>query len=155
MTVTINEELAVLLGKAATVKLLITTDDKGVPHAVVKDSLQLDEKNHLIYFELLESSHTNKNMVRSLWFNQSVTVAIVGNNGASYQIKGKPVKAIVSGHLFQKYYEQVRKKNDDADLAALWVIEPQEIFNQSFSVRSQQEKTTHPYFKHLDRLAKY
>lgn len=155
MAVTINEELAVMLGEADTVKLLVTTDEKGAPHAVVKNSLRLDEDNHLIYFELLESSQTNKNMVRSIWFNRPITVAVVGANGGSYQIKGKPLKAIVSGHSFRKYYEQIREENGDADLAAVWVIEPQEIVDQSFPARRQQEEASRPYFKHLDRLAKY
>lgn len=155
MAVTITEELTAILGRADTVKVLVTTDEKGTPHAVIKESLQLDEENHLIYFELLESSHTNKNMVRSIWFNHSITVAVMGANGESYQIKGKPVKAIVSGRAFRKYYEQIREKNGDIDLAAVWVIEPQEIVDQSFTVRRKQEEASRPYFTHLDRLAKY
>jgi hypothetical protein len=155
MAVTINEELAALLSEEDTVKLLVTTDEKGAPHAVVKKSLQLnEEKNQLIYFELLESSHTNKNMVRSIWFDHPVAVAVVGADDSSYEIKGKPVKAIVSGPAFRKYYEQLRAKHGDVDLATVWVIEPQEIVNQSFPVRRQQEEETRPYFKHLDRLAK-
>jgi hypothetical protein len=155
MAVTITEELTAILGRTDTVKVLVTTDEKGTPHAVVKESLQLDEENHLIYFELLESSHTNKNMVRSIWFNHSITVAVMGANGESYQIKGKPVKAIVSGRAFRKYYEQIREKNGDIDLAAVWVIEPQEIVDQRFTVRRKQEEASRPYFTHLDRLAKY
>jgi hypothetical protein len=155
MAVIITEEITAILGRADTVKVLVTTDEKGTPHAVIKESLQLDDENHLIYFELLESSHTNKNMVRSIWFNHSITVAVMGANGESYQIKGKPVKAIVSGRAFRKYYEQIREKNGDIDLAAVWVIEPQEIVDQRFTVRRKQEEASRPYFTHLDRLAKY
>ncbi len=154
MAVDITEKLAALLGKADTVKILVTTDEEGAPHAVVKDSLRLDEQHRLIYLELLESSRTNKNMVRSIWFNRAVAVAVAGANGESYQIKGKPVKAIVSGPLFRKYYQQIREQCDDADLAAVWVIEPENIIDQSFPVRRRQEEASHPYFKHLDRLAK-
>lgn len=155
MSVPVNNKLAALLGKADTVKLLVTTDEKGPPHAVVKNSLQLAEKNQLIYLELLESSQTNKNMVRSIWFNRPVTVAVVGTDGSSYQISSKPVKAIVSGPLFRKYYEQIREKLGDVDLAAVWVLEPQKIVDQSFPVRRRQEEASRPYFKHLDRLAKH
>lgn len=154
MAVIITKDLTAILGRADTVKVLVTTDETGVPHAVIKESLQLDEENHLIYFELLESSHTNKNMVRSIWFNHSITVAVMGANGESYQIKGKPIKAIVSGIAFRKYYEQIREKNGDIDLAAVWVIEPQEIVDQRFTVRRKQEEASRPYFTHLDRLAK-
>jgi len=154
MAVTIDEELAVILSKADTVKILVTTDEKGAPHAVVKDSLRLDEENHLIYLEFLESSHANKNMVRSIWFNHPITVAVVGTNGGSYQIKGKPLKSIVSGPVFRQYYERIREEKGDVDLAAVWVIEPVEIVDQSLLVRRHEEEASRPYFKHLDRLAK-
>ncbi|HBC94134.1 MAG TPA: hypothetical protein DCZ10_14860 [Pelotomaculum sp.] len=39
-----------------------------------------------------------------------------GANSGSYQIKGKPVKAIVSTPSFRKYYEQIWEKTGDADL---------------------------------------
>jgi len=154
MSVTINEKLALLLDKADTIKLLVTTNEQGIPHAVVKNSLRLAKDNHLIYLELLESSHTNSNMVRSIWFDHSITIAIVGTNGESYQIKGKPIKAIVNGHTFRKYYKELREEQGDVDLAAVWIIKPYEILDQSFPVRRCQEETNRPYFKHLDRLAK-
>lgn len=154
MAVIINEKLVTLLGKADTVKLLVTTDEKGVPHAVVKESLQLDDKGRIIYFELLESSHTNKNMVRSIWFNRPVTVAVAGAGGESYQVKGNTLKAIVSGPLFRKYYEQVADRNRDNSLATVWVIEPESIDDQSLPARRRQHEANRPYFKHLDRLAK-
>ena len=151
---TVNEKLAAILTKPDTVKLLVTTDEQGAPHAVVKNSLHLDEENRLVYFELLESSQTNKNMVRSIWFNRPVSVAVLGASGESYQVKGRPLKAIVSGHVFRKYYQQVQAESRDHDLAAVWIIKPLEILEQTLSVRRQQEAETRPYFKHLDRLAK-
>ncbi len=154
MAITISTELADVLAKEDTVKLLVTTDEQGIPHAVVKKSLRLDsDTNRLLYLELLESSQTNKNMVRSIWFNRVVTVAVIGAQGESYQIKGRPIKAIVSGHAFRKYYSLVREKKPEADLAAVWVIEPVEIIDERFSVRLQQETAAHPYFQHLDQLA--
>lgn len=154
MAITIGTELAGLLDQEDTVKLLVTTDEQGIPHAVVKKSLQLDsDTNRLLYLELLESSQTNKNMVRSIWFNRVITIAVIGTLGESYQIKGRPVKAIVSGHAFRKYYNLVREKKPEADLAAVWVIEPVEIIDERFSVRLQQETAAHPYFQHLDQLA--
>ena len=151
----IPEQLAVILQSTGTVKLLITTDEQGVPHAVVKSSLQLDDANNLVYFEFLESSQTNKNMVRSIWFDRTVSVTVVGENSESYQIKGRPIKAIVSGQVFRKYYQQVQQGNSENDLAAVWLIEPQQIIEQSLPVRQRQETENRPYFKHLDRLAKY
>ncbi|HOJ79132.1 MAG TPA: hypothetical protein PLZ08_12110 [Bacillota bacterium] len=154
MSITFSNELVELLTKKDTVKVIATTDALGTPHVVVKDSLQLNESNQLIYFELLESSQTNKNLVHSIWFNRPVAVALIGSGGESYQIKGKPVKAIVSGLLFRDYYIKIREQLGDVDLAAVWVIEPFEVIDQRFDTRSQEEAIRHPYFKHLDRLAK-
>lgn len=154
MGITFPKELLELLAKRDTVKIIATTDAKGTPHAVVKQSLQLNESNQLIYFELLESSQTNKNLVHSIWFNRPIAVAVIGTGGESYQIKGKPVKAIVSGLLFRDYYVKIREQLGDVDLAAVWVIEPLEVVDQTLDGRSQEEEIRHPYFKHLDRLAK-
>jgi hypothetical protein len=154
MSAELNERLAAILHEPGTVKLLITTDDQGAPHAVVKDSLNLDENHHFFYLERLESSQTNKNMVYSIWYDRSIAINVTGTSGESFQIKGKPIKAIVSGYTFRKYYKQLREEDDDNDLAAVWVIEPEQIIEQTFLVRRRQEEKRRPYFKHLDRLAK-
>ena len=59
------------------------------------------------------------------------------------------------GSSLRKYYEQIRIKDVDADLAAVWVIEPQEVIDQSFSSRRQQEELSRcggghlkPYTQH-------
>ena len=155
MAMVISQEIREILKKETTTKVLVTTNEKNQIHAVVKNSLQVYENDTLLYFELLESSQANKNMVRSLWFDGSITFMIVGENGESYQIKAKPVKSVVSGYLFQTYYKQIRDKLGDVDLAAVWILEPQKIMNQTFVVRRQEEELNRPYFKHLDRLAKY
>lgn len=92
--------------------------------------------------------------MRSIWFNRKVAIALKGKNGQSYQIVGKPVKAVVAGPIFQKHYVKIREKLGDVDLAAVWVIEAEEVSNQTFAVRKTEEEAAHPNFKHLDRLAK-
>lgn len=154
MTIQLEKEVIELLTDKETVKVLSTTDEKGAPHVVVKQSLHLGDDGNLIYLELLESSQTNKNMVRSIWFNRKVAIILKGKSGLSYQIKGKPIKAIISGPEFQKHYVNLRERLGDVDLAAIWVIEPEEVINESYLVRKAQEEATRPYFKHLDRIAK-
>jgi len=134
--------------------VLATLDADGFPHAVVKQSLQPGEDGAIIYLELLESSRTNKNLVRSLWFNQKVAISLKGKDGRSYQIKGAPVKAHITGPLFQEHYTAVREKLGDVDLAAVWVIEPEEIIDETFGTRKAEEEAAHPFFSHLDRLAR-
>lgn len=156
MATLISSELAGVLEKDDTVKLLVTTDERGTPHAVVKKSLRWDEESRrLTYLELLESSQTNKNMTFSIWFNRPVTIAVAGAGGESYQIKGRPVKAVVSGHAFREAYAWVRTHRPEADLAAVWVIEPLEVIDERFAARLTTETETYDYFLHLDRLAQH
>jgi len=149
-----GKEVIELLNDRETVKVLATTDEKGIPHAVFKQSFCLGEDGSLIYLELLESSQSNKNMVRSIWFHRRVAILLKGKNGLSYQVKGRPIKAVISGPLFQKHYAALRESLGDVDLAAVWIIEPEEVINESYSVRKSREEAAHPCFKHLDRLAK-
>ena len=70
------------------------------------------------------------------------------------QIKGRPVKTHITGPLYQRHYQRVREKLGDVDLAAVWVIEPDEVIDQSFDVRRRREEALHPDFAHLDRLVR-
>lgn len=149
-----DSEVAGLLADPSTVKVLATAGEDGTPHAAIKQSLHLDADGNLAYLELLESSRTNRNMVRSIWYNHRVAILLQGKQGESYQIKGTPVKAIVSGPVFQHHYTRIRQRLGDVDLAAVWVIEPEAVIDESYAVRKAQEESLHPHWLHLDRLAK-
>ena len=155
MAVELTKEIIDLLADEDTTKVLATLDADGFPHAVVKQSLQPGEDGTIHYLELLESSRTGKNLVRSLWYDYRVAITLKGRDGRSWQIKGKPVKTHITGSLFQRHYTAVRERFGDADLAAVWVIEPEEIINETFAARREEEERKHPYFTHLDRLAKH
>lgn len=153
MTVKLAKEVVKLLEDESTLKILTTVDQDGIPHAVLKQSLYITEGGNLAYLELLETSKTNKNMVNAIWFNRTVAILLSGKNNVSYQVKGIPVKAHISGPVFEKHYVYVREKFPDGDLAAVWIIEPYEVINQSYVVRKTAEEEQHPAIKHLDRLA--
>jgi uncharacterized protein len=153
MAVAIPQEVIELFDDPQSTKVLATIDDRGFPHLVVKQSLRL-EGGELLYLELLESSTTNRNMVRSIWFDQKVSVSIRGRSEGSYQIKGRPVRTHIAGPVFRKHYEAVRKELGDVDLAAVWVIVPEQVINQDFTVRKDEEEAKHPFFNHLDRLVR-
>ncbi|HXW68817.1 MAG TPA: aliphatic sulfonate ABC transporter substrate-binding protein, partial [Dissulfurispiraceae bacterium] len=154
MAFQLNKEVIDLLADEQTVKVLATTDANGIPHAVVKQSVHLGESGNLVFFELIESARTNRNLVRSIWFDGRVSVTLIGKGGQSYQITGKPVKVLVAGPAFQQFYLRVREQLGDVDLAAVWIIEPEEVRNQDLSTRIAVESAAHPNFIHLDRLAK-
>lgn len=150
-----NERVVELLQDPATVKVLATVGGDGVPHAVVKQSLQLGEDGNLYYLEQLESSRSNSNMVRSIWFDKTVSVLLVGQGARAVQIKGRPIKAHITGALFQEQYNRLRAERPDADLAAVWVIEPESVIDENPAIRRSEEARKHPHFVHLDRLARH
>ena len=155
MPVMLKNEVVELLRESETVKVLATVDENGSPHAVVKQSLQLGEDGNLYYLEFLETSRTNKNLLRSIWFDRRVSVILKGKGDLSYQIKGKPVRSIVAGPVFQEHYLAARRRRPDADPVAVWIIEPLEVVDESFSVRMAEEEALHPLFTHLDRIARH
>jgi hypothetical protein len=148
----LGKEIKELFNDEQTVKVLATTDKDGTPHAVFKASIDMNEDGNIQYLELIESSQTNMNMVNSIWFKHKVAISIKTQDGRSYQIKGTPIKTHISGAIFEKYYKQARQKLNDSDLAAVWIIEPEEVINESYEYRKKEEETKHPLLKHLDRL---
>jgi hypothetical protein len=153
MTVALTPEIIALLDDENTHKILATVDGDGVPHVVEKRSLHHGGDGAIHYLELLETSVTSRNMVRSIWFGAKVAIAL-NSDGRSVQIKGRPVKSHITGPLYQRHYQRMREKLGDVDLAAVWVIEPDEVIDQSFDARRRREEALHPDFAHLDRLVR-
>jgi hypothetical protein len=148
-----GNEILNLLNNTDTVKILVTVDDGGTPHPAVKDSMR-GEGDTITYMEFLESSRTNRYMTKSLWFNRTVSILVLPPGGQSWEITAMPVRAIVNGKIFQRYYEEVQKKYDCLDLATVWVLRPLEIREGTLEQRVKEESQNRPYFLHLDRLAK-
>ncbi|WP_306532600.1 hypothetical protein [Geobacter sp.] len=155
MAAHLSKEIIDLFADTESTKVLATLDEYGVPHVVVKQSLHVGDDGNLLYLELLESSRTNKNLVRSIWFDRKVSVAVTGRGGQSYLIKGRPVKTHITGPVFQQHYQAIRERLGDVDLAAVWVIEPEEILDETFVARKVEEELKHPLFTHLDRLVRH
>jgi predicted pyridoxine 5'-phosphate oxidase superfamily flavin-nucleotide-binding protein len=154
MATKLNKTIRDLFADPETTKVLATVDEHGVPHVVVKQSLQVDQDGNLLFLELLESSRTNRNLVRSIWYDRTVAVSIRGTSGASFQIKGKPIKTHITGPVFLKHYQAVRERLGDVGLAAVWIVEPDEVHDESFAARQAKESEKHPTFRHLDRLVR-
>jgi hypothetical protein len=142
-----------LLDDPATVGTIATLDESGAPHAVPSPFLRLAADGRLVHLELLETSTTHRNLLRSIWFERPVTVTLSGKEGRVIVVKGRVHKAHVSGPLFSNYYREVRKQQCDADLAAVWLIDAREIIDETYALRKAREEELHPFFMHLDRLA--
>jgi len=154
MTNVLTKEAIELLDDPLTVKVLTTVDESGIPHSVIKDSLAADEDGNIFYLERTEFSRTGRNLIHSLWFNRKVTVLLKGIGDRSVQIKGIPVKTLISGPVFQRHYVALREQIGDADLSAVWIIRPDEVVDQSWAARLRETQTRHPGYTHLDRLVR-
>ena len=154
MAAKLNKEIIALFSNDDTTKVLATVNENGFPHAAAKPFIRVDDDGNLLYLELVESSITQKNLVRSIWFNQKVSISVSDGNGESWQIKGKPVKTLITGPVFLHHYRDVRQRLGDVDLSAVWIIEPEEVINENILFRHADEELAHPLFRHLDRLAK-
>ena len=153
--VSLPEELRKLLEKPDAVKILGTVDEKGNPHVVPKDSMKLLDDGTIAYAEDLDSSRSNKNMVRSIWFDRLVSINVTDGK-VSYQITGKPVKCLITGPLFKEFLIKERERfGNDSDIQSVWIVSPIEVRNQTRILRRKEEWRKKPYFNiHLDRLKK-
>jgi hypothetical protein len=148
----IDKELAALINNPATIKAVGTVSKIGIPHVVYKGSVCVNEEGKILLYELLESSRNGQNLVYSIWFDKKVVISILDEEKNSYEIIGHPERCITCGKEFEEVYKKLRKERGDIDLASIWFIEPEEVRNESFSVRKQEEETKYPIICHLDRL---
>lgn len=153
MATKLDQKIIELFSNEDATKVLATINEYGYPHAAAKPFIRVDDDGNLLYLELIESSHTQKNLVRSIWFDQKVSISVSDRNGQSWQIKGKPVKSMITGPVFLHHYREVRRLLGDVDLSAVWIIEPEEVINENILIRHAEEEQAHPLFRHLDRLA--
>src|SRR5450631_4047253 len=110
MATKLNKEIIALFGSDDSTKVLATVNEHGFPHAATKPFIRVDDDGNLLYLELVESSHTQKNLVRSIWFDQKVSISVSDSYGQSWQIKGKPVKTLITGPVFLHHYLEVRQR---------------------------------------------
>jgi hypothetical protein len=153
MSAVISQKVADLIRDPNTLKVLGTIGRDGSPHVVFKGSTSLDAEGRIRYFELNETSQTNKNLVYSLWFKRQVSINILSPDKISYQIKGIPVRAIIAGDEFEQVYRTLQeKRGKDTDLSTIYIIEPEEVKEETFAVRQGEEREKYPLLGHLDRF---
>jgi hypothetical protein len=148
----LTPELLEVLAHPATHKVIATIDEDGSPHAVPSPFLHARPDGQLVHFELLETSATNRNLLRGLWFDRKLAVTVVGTLGQTFVIKALPAKAEISGPAFSRAFETVRSVLADADLAAVWLLRPHAIVDETYATRRRNEEERFPFSIHLDRL---
>jgi hypothetical protein len=149
----LRKVVTALLTDTTTRASIATLDENGAPHSVPSPFLRQDAQGRLVHLELLETSSSHRNLLRSIWFDKPVSVTLSGRDGRVLVATGRPHKAHVSGPLFSEYYSEVRTRLEDADLAAVWLIEVLQIRDETYLIRKEREEALHPFHLHLDRLA--
>lgn len=150
MAIGISEKARKMIENPSSLKVLATVGPDGKPHVVCKGSLSVNSDGQLEYLELIESSQTGKNMVYSIWNNKTVAINVT-DESRSIQIKGIPVRALISGKRFEESYRHA-KESLGVDLSTVWLIEPIEEINENFEERRKTEESLHPILKHLDQI---
>jgi hypothetical protein len=147
-----DAQLIELIRDPRTVKTIATTDIHGIPHVTPDPWLHLTEQAEFVHLELHLASTSSRNFINSLWFNRKVAISVSGLHQQHWHVTGIPVKAHVCGPIFQHFYLQVRRELGDVDLAAVYIIKPIEVSNESPVSRQITEDIDHPFYRHLDRL---
>jgi len=146
----IGEKARELLADRESKKALASVSKDGTPHVVFKGSLTVADGN-IRFYELIETSQTNKNLTYSLWFGKEVAINAV-NGKTSFLIRGVPIRAIVSGKEFEEAYTNLQQNfGPDYDLSTVWIIKPTFVSEETFAVRQAQEREKYPLIGHLDR----
>lgn len=155
MAIVINDELKKVIADKDTLKVVSTVGKDGVPHAVFKGSLHINEDGNIEYYELLESARDNQNFIYSLWFDKKIAINILSKNKVSFEIIGRPVRSITSGKKFLDAYTALKQvRGNSSDLGAIHIIEAEEVREETYSVRKKEDEEKYPILKHIDRLVK-
>jgi hypothetical protein len=143
-----------LLADPSVIKVLATTDEDGTPHLAFDDSLHVDADGRLVYLEFEEFSRTNRNLVRALWFSRRVTVQTWEPEGRRFEARARPYKCLIAGPRYEEYYRAGLSRRDDTGLASVWLIDIDEITEETPHVRAARDGEGRIPLIHLDRLAR-
>lgn len=155
MSVQLSAEVKQAVLDKDSIKVIATISKEGIVHVTAKDSITVDENGRIKFLELLEKSQTQKNLVYALWFNKQVAINIITKDKKSYQIKGIPYKAVTGSHVFQEAYTDVQNHlGEDVDLSAIWLIDVDEVQEETFWAKREELEKEYPYELHIDRLVK-
>lgn len=153
MSYPLSEEIKTAINAPESWKSIASVSADGALHLVYKQSLHVNEDGDLEFYEFIESSQNNKNMVNSIWFEQPVAINILTADRRSFEIHGIAKKALIAGAKFEQIYEE-QIANGHADLSTVWIIEVQDISEKTLKKRVEEELKAHPHFRHLDQLLK-
>lgn len=152
MSIQLEQRVIEIIRDKNTIVSLATVDKEGIPHVTYKGSIQIGDTGDLTFYEIIETSITNKNLTYSIWFDKVIALNFLSDKRESYQIKAKVKKALIAGAEFKSAYKMIRDRFGDIDLSTIWMLEPIEVREETFQTRRVLEEEKHPLLRHLDRL---
>ncbi|MDR2152099.1 MAG: hypothetical protein LBO72_04705 [Helicobacteraceae bacterium] len=135
------------------IKVLATLDENGAPHPVCKGSLRYNGET-IESWEILESSETNRNLTRSIWFDKPIAILLITSDRKAYKFSVKASRNIIAGKAFTSAYEAAQERFKGRGIAGVWQYEIISVKEETASARISEEEAARPYFTHLDQLAK-
>ncbi len=147
------EKIEKLIGEKETIAVISAVGKNGNPISQVGRKLAIWEKGRIAYYEFLESSQMQKNLVYSIWFDREVVINLIGKNGENYRVTGKPYQALIAGHQFEEAYINVQKEfGTDTDLSTVWLFDVTAVEDDTYEVAKAREEKEHPYLMHMDHI---
>jgi len=141
-----------IVADSSSLKIVSALNENGTIHSAPKGSLKVNASGQLEYIEVLESSSSYKNVIRSLWFDKKVTVLVISADKRTYEIIGNVKRILTSGRYFEDAYNSFLEKRGRG-IAAVIQIEVESINDLDISKRIERQEREHFFFTHLDRLA--
>lgn len=155
MEIKIEDKLRKVLENERLIRVLISNGKEGKIHGSRIYRLKVLDNSRILYYEYLESSLTNKNLIYSLWFNKEIEIFAEDEAFHNYAIRGIPRKAIIEGSFFEAEYRKVQEEfNGQIDLSTIWEIEITNVEKSDLLELSKREQEMYPMIQHLDRIAK-
>lgn len=135
--------------------ILSAVGSDGNPYSEVGVKVKFNDKKQIVYYQYLETSQLQKNLVNSIWFNKKLSIVVIAKDGRNYHITAKPDRTIIAGHIFEQAYEEALcEYGADTDLSALWLIDIEKITENTYAAARTREILEHPLLMHLDHLYK-
>lgn len=155
MALQISEELKDILSRKDTIAVVSAVGKDGTPYSEVSRKLTIWNDNQIAFYEYLESSQLQKNLVYSIWFNKEVSISLITGDGRNYVLKGKLYQALIAGHIFEREYIQAQEEfGDNTDLSTVWLIDVISWSEETYEVAKKKEEAEHPYLMHMDHIYK-
>jgi hypothetical protein len=151
----LSNEIIAAINDSASVIVLSATGKDGSPYSEQAVKVQVREDGRIAWYELLESSQTQKNLVYSIWNDREVSILVSAPDRKNYLILGKPYRALMAGREFEREYVDVQKEfGSDTDLSTVWLIDVVSYSENTYSEGRKREKEEHPLLMHLDHIFK-